>query len=232
MFRGLFLTRLDGTLFSNNLSHLNSRIILGTYANLIRSTFMSKTSQGGSGPPFDIRSLINERSFLSVEKSTYNMSEYTGDPNVAAKSVLTALAGLTAALSATMVAEPAGSTDFQLRGSPQASEHPLNSMLKEAVATALTVGPVVLPMAGTVAKAALSCAKRRTSLQDSSTVYEQPTVDTSKLPQDDMHLPVSPILEEHEYLSSSQLAEQMHQHFTLSPTHSTQAAALGPTATN
>ena len=153
------------------------------------------------------------------------MAEYTGDPNIASKSVLTALAGLTAALTATMVAEPAGSTDFQLRGSSQASEHPLNSMLQEAVAAALTVGPVVLPMAGTVAKAALSCAKRRSSLQDPSPASKPRTVGTSKLPeelpQDDMHTPVSPIIEQHEYLPDI-LTEQLEQHSTTSPTHSTQ----------
>ena len=140
---------------------------------------MFESSQGGSGPLFDIHSLIDERSTVSEGKSIYKMSEYTGDPNVAAKTVLTALAGLTAALSATMVAEPAGSTDFQLRGSPQASEYLLNSTLQDAVATALTVGPVVLPMVGTVAKTVLACYKRRSSLQDSRPAPEPSTADTS-----------------------------------------------------
>ena len=64
---------------------------------------MFESSQGGSGPPFDIHSLIDERSTVSEEKSIYKMSQCTGDPNVAAKTVLTALAGLTAALTATMI---------------------------------------------------------------------------------------------------------------------------------
>ena len=85
---------------------------------------------------------------LKRKRITYQtMVDYTRDPNAGAKSVLTALAGPTAALTATMVAEPAGTGPTSLRGyssrvlvdaSPGA----------DALATGMALAPAIAPSAG------------------------------------------------------------------------------------
>ena len=97
------------------------------------------------------------------------------------ETIFAAPAGLTTVLTAAMVAEPGGSTVHSLRG-PTA--HVLTSPVQQAMDIAVSSAPIATPLPGGAVSALTSSCRKR--LRNQSPTVKPITVDTSKLPREEV----------------------------------------------